>query len=97
MLTLGHLDVSGDKPRPESPISSGLHHKDREVAARPAAAHECLVGQLNALRVTGIILKRSIDVGVQIVQEIKSVDKLSWLVQIAQPSEQSGVIIWITG
>jgi hypothetical protein len=57
MLTFGHLDITGDKPRAESPISGSLHHKHREVAARPAAARKRLVRQLNPKRVTGMIFK----------------------------------------
>ena len=55
MLTLSHLDITGDKPRAKSPISGSLHHKHREVAARAAAARKRLVRQLNTKRVTGII------------------------------------------
>ena len=33
MLSLGHLDVAGDKSRPKSPVAGGFHHKNREVAA----------------------------------------------------------------
>ena len=57
MLTLSHLDITGDKSRAESPLAGSLHHKHREVAARAAAARKRLVRQLNPKRVTGIIFK----------------------------------------
>lgn len=44
MLTLGHLDVPGDKSCAETPVPGGLHHKDGKVTARSAAEPKCVVG-----------------------------------------------------
>src|SRR5271163_4426717 len=77
MLAFGHLDITGDKSRAESPIPRCFHHEHREVAAGPAAARECLVRRLNAKRVTRIILERPVNLTVEIVQEIERVDELT--------------------
>src|ERR1700722_16556214 len=95
MLTLGHLDVSGDKPRTETPIAGGLHHQHREVTARSATEPERVVGQLNPERVAGIILERPIDVCVEIIEQIKSVDDLAGTVKFPQPCKKRRAVIWI--
>src|ERR1700733_13955099 len=95
MLTLGHLDVSGDKSSAETPIAGGLHHQHREVTARSTTEPERVVGQLNPERVAGIILERPIDVRVEIIQQVKSVDDLAGTVKSAQPCEKRRAVIWI--
>ena len=37
VLSVSKLDISSDKSRAQSPVPCGLHHKDCEVATRPAA------------------------------------------------------------
>ena len=59
MLAFGHLDVAAHKPSSESPVASGLHHKDGVVVARTAAVGECFAGKLNPEIVARHILKDS--------------------------------------
>ena len=97
VLALAHLDIPGDKSGPKTQVPDGLHHEDREIAARPRPQNNRLTGKLDTGFLSSDVFEGFEDLCVQLVQQVEGVDELTGGIEFGQPLLQAWTLIRIAG